>query len=87
MQDESPLQFPCDFPIKVMGVGDSGFRALVVELVRQRAPDLDETRVQVRDSRTGRYQSVTVMVMARDRAQLDAIYQDLSRHPHIKLVL
>jgi hypothetical protein len=43
--------------------------------------------VQVRDSRAGRYQSVTVMVMARDRAQLDAIYQDLSRHPHIKLVL
>ena len=87
MKDESPLQFPCAFPIKVMGVGDPGFQMLVVELVRQHAPDLDETQVRVRDSRAGRYQSVTVTVNARDRAQLDAIYQDLSGHPHIKLVL
>lgn len=87
MKDESPLQFPCAFPIKVMGVGGPGFPALVVELVRQRAPDLDETQVRVRDSRAGRYQSVTVTVNAHDRAQLDAIYQDLSGHPHIKLVL
>ena len=87
MNDESLLQFPCDFPIKVMGVGGPGFQTLIVELVRRRAPDLDETRVRVRDSRAGRYQSVTVTVNARDRAQLDAIYQDLSGHPHIKLVL
>ena len=87
MNDESPLQFPCDFPIKVMGVGDADFRALVIELVRRRAPDLDEACVRVRDSRAGRYQSVTVMVNAHDRAQLDAIYQDLSGHPRIKLVL
>ena len=82
-----PLQFPCAFPIKVMGVGDPGFQMLVVELVRQHAPDLEETQVRVRDSRAGRYQSVTVTVNARDRAQLDAIYEDLSGHPHIKLVL
>jgi len=87
MNDESLLQFPCDFPIKVMGAGDSNFRTLVVELVRRYAPDLDETRVRVRDSRAGRYQSVTVLVNARDRAQLDAIYQDLSGHPQVKLVL
>jgi len=87
MNGESPLQFPCAFPIKVMGVGNPGFQMLVVELVRQHAPDLDETQVRVRDSRAGRYQSVTVTVNARDRAQLDAIYQDLSGHPHIKLVL
>lgn len=87
MNDDSLLQFPCDFPIKVMGRGDSGFRALVMDLVRRRAPDLDETRVRVQNSRAGRYQSVTVVVNARARAQLDAIYQDLSEHPQIKLVL
>ena len=87
MNDESPLRFPCDFPIKVMGMGDSGFRELVMDLVRRRAPDLDETRVRVQNSRAGRYQSVTVVVNARARAQLDAIYQDLSEHPQIKLVL
>ena len=87
MNDESPLRFPCDFPIKVMGAGGSDFRALVVERVRRYAPNLDEALVRVRDSRAGRYQSVTVLVNARDRAQLDAIYQDLSEHPQIKLVL
>ncbi|MGB5063482.1 MAG: DUF493 domain-containing protein [Candidatus Competibacter sp.] len=87
MSDESPLQFPCEFPIKIMGAGTPGFRGLVVELVRRHAADLDEARVQVRDSRTGRYQSVTVVVNARSRAQLDALYRELSDHPGIAMVL
>jgi putative lipoic acid-binding regulatory protein len=85
--DESLLQFPCDFPIKIMGSGDFDLRLLAVELVRRHAPDLDETRIRVRDSRTGRYQSVTVVVRARAREQLDAIYRELSGHPRIALVL
>ena len=85
--DQSLLRFPCDFPIKVMGAGGADFRRLVVDLVRRHAPDLDEGRVRIQDSRTGRYQSVTVTICARDRAQLDAIYLDLSAHPHIKMVL
>lgn len=87
MNDESLLQFPCDFPIKIMGSGGSDFRPLVVELVRRHAPDLDETRITIRDSRAGRYQSVTVVVFARDLGQLDAIYQDLSSHPQVTMVL
>lgn len=87
MSDESPLRFPCDFPIKVMGVSDPHFRALVVERVRRYAPDLDETTVRSRASRAGHYQSVTVTVHARDRAQLDAIYQDLSACPQVKMAL
>ncbi len=87
MSDESPLQFPCDFPIKAMGAGGPDFRALVAASVRRHAPDLDEAKVQVRDSRAGHYQAVTVIVRARDRAQLDAIYRDLSAHPRIKLAL
>ncbi|HOB61317.1 MAG TPA: DUF493 domain-containing protein [Candidatus Competibacteraceae bacterium] len=87
MDDESLWQFPCDFPIKIMGAADPDFPGLVVELVRGHAPDLDETRVGVQASRTGRYQSVTVVVRARDRVQLDAIYQTLSAHPQVTLVL
>jgi putative lipoic acid-binding regulatory protein len=87
MSDESLLQFPCDFPIKVMGASDPGFRALVIEQVLRHADDLDENLVRVRESSAGRYQSVTVIVHARDRAQLDAIYGDLSGHPQIRMVL
>ena len=67
--------------------GSPDFRQLVVELVSRHAPDLDETRISVRDSRAGRYQSVTVVVNARDRAQLDALYRELSGHPLITIVL
>jgi hypothetical protein len=85
--DGSLLRFPCDFPIKIMGAGEGDLRRLAVELVRRHAPDLDETRVRVRDSRAGRYRSVTVVVQAHTRAQLDAIYRELSGHPQIALVL
>ena len=87
MDDSSLLQFPCDFPIKIMGSGSADFRQLVVDLVSRHAPDLDETRVRVRDSRAGRYQAVTVVINACDRDQLDALYRELSAHPRITLVL
>lgn len=87
MNDESLLQFPCDFPIKIMGGSGPDFREVVVALVSRHAPDLDEARVSVRDSRTGRYQSVTVVVHAHDRAQLDALYRELSGHSRITMVL
>lgn len=87
MNDASLLQFPCDFPIKIMGAGGSDFRPLVVDLVRRHAPDLDETRITLRDSRAGRYQAVTVVVRALNRGQLDAIYQELSGHPQVMMVL
>lgn len=87
MSDESLWQFPCDFPIKIMGAANPDFTSLVIGLVRDHAPDLDETQVGVQASSTGRYQSVTVVVRARDRAQLDAIYRTLSAHPQVTLVL
>lgn len=85
--DGSLLSFPCDFPIKIMGSSDADLRTLAIDLVRLHAPDLDEGQVRIRNSRTGRYQSVTVVVRARDREQLDAIYRSLSAHPDITLVL
>lgn len=85
--DISPLQFPCAFPVKIMGAGDIDLRSLALELVRRHAPDLDEAQTQTRLSRTGRYQSITVVISARDRAQLDAIYRELSAHPQVALTL
>ena len=87
MEDESLLQFPCEFPLKIMGCGSADFREMVVELVSRHAPDLDETRISVRDSRAGRYQSVTVVINAQSRAQLDALYRELSSHPGVAMVL
>jgi hypothetical protein len=76
-EEESPLQFPCDFPIKAMGKNDRNLDMIVVEIVRRHVPDLAEGAVKSRTSAQGRYVSVTVIVNATSREQLDAIYQDL----------
>jgi len=76
-EDESPLKFPCEFPVKAMGKTDCELDIIVVEIVRRHAPDLTEGAVYTRESTAGNYVSVTVRVNATSRAQLDAIYQDL----------
>jgi putative lipoic acid-binding regulatory protein len=76
-EEESPLQFPCEFPIKAMGKSGCDLDMLVVEIVRRHVPDLTEGAVRSRQSTHGNYVSVTVVVNATSRAQLDAIYRDL----------
>ena len=85
--EESLLTFPCDFPIKVMGRAEPGFDLLVVELVRRHAPDLTEGAVTSRESQGGKWISVTVMLRAESKAQLDAIYLDLTAHEKVVMAL
>lgn len=80
---ETLLQFPCRFPIKAMGAAGGDFAPLVLEIVRRHAPDLDETQVKVRESRGGRWVSVTVVIEAVSKVQLDAIYRELSAHERV----
>lgn len=75
--DDSPLKFPCKFPVKAMGKSGCELDTIVVEIIRKHAPDLGEGAVYNRDSAKGNYTSVTVVVNATSREQLDAIYQDL----------
>jgi len=81
------LQFPMDFPIKIMGDNRLEFEPQMIAIVRTHAPDFDLGTVEVRQSRAGKYLSLTVTVRAQSRAQLDAIYLELTRHPLVKVVL
>jgi putative lipoic acid-binding regulatory protein len=76
--DETLLEFPCDFPIKAMGKADCGLDITVISIIRRHVPDLGEGAVSSRLSKQGNYLSVTVVVRASSREQLDAIYQDLT---------
>jgi len=80
---ESLIEFPCRFPIKAIGKAGEDFDALVVQLVRRHAPDLNEAAVTLRESRGGKWISVTLVVEASSKDQLDAIYQDLSAHEKV----
>ena len=87
LAEGSLLDFPCDFPIKVMGRKAPGFAQAVTEIVRRHAPDFDPASVEMRPSRQGRYLSVTCVVRAASREQLDALYRDLCDHPSVVMVL
>ena len=81
--EETLLEFPCRFPIKAMGKAGEDFDALIVQMVRRHVPDLNEAAVTLRESRGGKWVSVTVVIEATSKRQLDAIYRDLSAHEKV----
>ena len=84
---DSLLEFPCDFPIKVMGRKEAGFRQVVVGLVEAHAGPIAADRVQLRESRDGNFVSLTLVVRTESQAQLDAIYTSLSGHDQVLMML
>jgi putative lipoic acid-binding regulatory protein len=87
MKEATLLEFPCDFPIKVMGVRTDDFAQTMVGIVLRHAPDFAAETVEMRVSGSGNYLSVTCTVRATSKAQLDALYRELSAHPMVKMVL
>jgi putative lipoic acid-binding regulatory protein len=85
--DESLITYPCDFPIKIMGVTQESFAQTMVELVRLHDPEFDATKMEIRPSAKGNYLSLTVTVRATSREQLDNLYRTLSSHAMVKVVL
>lgn len=84
---ETLLEFPCDFPIKVMGHRVDGFAQAVAEVVLQHAPDFDAASMEMRPSSKGNYLSLTCTIRATSKDQLDALYRALTAHPMVKVVL
>ncbi len=84
---ESVIEFPCSFPIKAVGKSHPELDATVVEIILRHASEIAEGAVHSRPSKGGKYTSVTVTIEATSRAQLDAIYMDLSQHPMIIMSL
>ncbi len=81
------LEFPCDFPIKVMGVAGEGFAQAVLEVVLRHTPDFDPASMEMRLSKAGHYLSLTCTVRATSKEQLDGLYRELTAHPLVKVVL
>jgi len=83
----SLIEYPSEFPIKVMGARVEGFVEAIVEVARGFDPQFDATRVELRPSSAGNYLGITLVVTATSREQLDALYQALTSHPMVKVVL
>jgi len=87
MPEESALEFPCEFPIKMMGRNTPEFRALARTLVEQHAGTVADSVVQAATSRNGRFVSVTVTITAKSQQQLDDIYRDVSSQDDVLMAL
>ena len=84
---DSIIEYPIDFPLKVMGLNQPAFAAAMNALVVHHAPDFDPVTTEMRPSRGGKYVSLTMTIRATSREQLDALYRELSDHPMVTMAL
>ena len=102
-EPSSLIEYPCDFPIKIMGHADTlpaqpaicgehscvqqSFTQAVLSIVKRHAPDFDDTSMAIKTSKKGTYLSLTCTIRAVSRSQLDALYQELCDHPAVMMAL
>jgi putative lipoic acid-binding regulatory protein len=81
------VEFPCDYPIRVVGDAAEDFVATVSKVIERHAPGFDPASVKLTDSRNARFQSIRVVIHATGEAQLDALFQDLKATGRVHMVL
>jgi uncharacterized protein len=86
-REETLLEFPCEFPIKIMGLTRDDFAQTILEIVGRHAPDFDGATMEMRSSSGAKYLSLTCTIHATSKAQLDELYRELSKHEMVKIVL
>jgi len=87
IDDATLLEYPCDFPVKILGHTQAGFAQAVLDVVKRHAPDFDAATMELRASKRRKYLSVTCVIRATSREQLDNLYQELCDHPMVVMVL
>ena len=85
--DEPKIEFPCDYPIKVLGDNIEGFREQVENVLQGFDPQLDKGRTTVKASKKSRFLSVTVFITATGKEQLAALDKALKQVDAVKMVL
>lgn len=85
--DQSLIEYPLMFPIKVMGLNVDGFSDAVIAVARQFDDGFDPATLEIRASKGNKYLGLTVTINATSREQLDELYRTLSTHPMVKMVL
>lgn len=86
-REDTLLVFPTDFPVKIMGQASDDFRSLVMGIVTRHFGTLEPHRIEERPSTNGKYLSITVTVLATSKAQLDALYMELTSCSQVLVAL
>lgn len=81
------IEYPCQFPIKIMGARADGFVHAVTTIAHAFDPVFDASTIELRESKGGNYLGITITITATSREQLDELYRTLSTHPMVRVVL
>ena len=85
--EDTIIKFPCQFPIKVMGIASDDFDIIIIDIIKKHVSHLSQDAIKSRLSQKGNYVSVTVTIKAESREQLDNIYYDLTGHEMVIMAL
>ncbi len=88
-QQDQPegLTFPCEYPVKAMGENSQKFLQEMLFIAQKHCPETQQSNVRTNQSKTGKYQSVTITVQVESRTQLEALYQEMRDHKDVKWML
>lgn len=86
-QEPPKIEFPCRYPVKVMGVAGETFRIATLTIFEKHAGAITETDINIRASSGGNYEALTITITATGTEQLEAIFADLKSHELVKMVL
>ena len=86
-KSETLIEFPCNFPIKVMGETHENFTAEIIKTIQTLNPSFNGSNIEMRGSSGGKYISLTCTVYVTSKPQLDDIYRALTAHPLVKVTL
>jgi len=86
-QEETLLEFPCQFPIKAFGLSGETLEIAVLEIVNRHVDELAENAIKMNASKNAKYTSITVMIRATSKQQIDSIYLDLTACEHVVMAL
>lgn len=81
------IEFPCQYPIKVIGTAGEDFAEVICEVVERHAPGVDTTTIDVKDSKNGRFLSLRLVITATGQEQLEALHRDLKATGRVHMVL
>lgn len=87
MTKESLIEFPCLFPVKIIGSHSPTFIEEIKEITSRHFPDFEDKNLAHKPSTQNNYLAITVTVLAQNQALLDAFYQEITKHPQVKMVL
>jgi|TARA_B110000503_G_scaffold2295_1_gene3030 uncharacterized protein len=81
------IEYPCDYPIKVLGEAGPNLYRLVTAIIEVYSPGFDQSKITIRNSKNGTFQAITVIITATSVDQLQSLFDDLKINPLVKMVI